>query len=168
MSFCVYSYGSNYKDWGLVRRYDMLLNENKMVIGGDKKDFEVLKKCKYFIPYKSKKLFGTEGEVFEDIYEIDGEPIKVDTVDKWKLCFNNGNRYYDDIPNKPSECIEHFKEFIRVKGNMDIVWFVKKVKSFRKKTKELPSLPYRLRYCKITELNSNFPEIVRILNSDIP
>ena len=34
MSICIYSLGSIYKDWGIVRRYDMLLNEYPRVVNG--------------------------------------------------------------------------------------------------------------------------------------
>ena len=44
MSFCVYSIGSIYKDWGIVRRYDILVNNNQMIIGGNDKDYNTIKK----------------------------------------------------------------------------------------------------------------------------
>ena len=48
MSICIYSLGSIYKDWGIVRRYDMLLDKKTMVIGGKDSDYELIQNCYYF------------------------------------------------------------------------------------------------------------------------
>jgi len=163
MSFCVYSLGSIYKDWGIVRRYDILVNNNQMIIGGNDKDYNTIKKCKYFIPYKSKKIFGSDGFIFENIYEIIGEPIKINTIEKWGETFINENNYYDNIIGKPKECINKVKSMLN-EGRYDILWNVKKIKNFTIKRNKLSSININSKLSKISNNNPNFIQLYNLIN----
>ena len=161
MTICIYSLGSLYKDWGIVRRYDMLLNENKMVIGGKDSDYNLIKNCDYFMPYKSKKLFGDNGLVFENIYKRIDEPIKIDTIDKWNIEFNNGNNYYDTIKGSPINGLNEYKKLLE-NNSYDIVWHVKKIKTITLLKGDYKFLVNR-RLSKISESNPYYNSLIKLL-----
>ena len=161
MTICIYSLGSLYKDWGIVRRYDMLLNENKMVIGGKDSDYNLIKNCDYFMPYKSKKLFGDNGLVFENIYKRIDEPIKIDTIDKWNIEFNNGNNYYDTIKGSPINGLNEYKKLLE-NNSYDIVWHVKKIKNITLSKGDYKFLVNR-RLSKISESNPYYNSLIKLL-----
>ena len=161
MTICIYSLGSLYKDWGIVRRYDMLLNENKMVIGGKDSDYNLIKNCDYFMPYKSKKLFGDNGLVFENIYKRIDEPIKIDTIDKLNIEFNNGNNYYDTIKGSPINGLNEYKKLLE-NNSYDIVWHVKKIKNITLSKGDYKFLVNR-RLSKISESNPYYNSLIKLL-----
>jgi hypothetical protein len=161
MTICIYSLGSLYKDWGIVRRYDMLLNENKMVIGGKDSDYNLIKNCDYFMPYKSKKLFGDNGLVFENIYKRIDEPIKIDTIEKWNIEFNNGNNYYDTIEGSPINGLNEYKKLLE-NNSYDIVWHVKKIKTITLLKGDYKFLVNR-RLSKISESNPYYNSLIKLL-----
>jgi len=163
MSICIYSLGSIYKDWGIVRRYDMLLDKNKMVIGGKDSDYDLIKNCDYFIPYKSKKLFGNNGLVFENVYKKIGYPTKIDTIEKWNIEFNNGNNYYDIIEGSPISGLNEYKRLLENKS-YDIVWHVEKIKTITLLKKKYNFLPNLKRLSKISESNPHIYELNNIIN----
>ena len=164
MTICIYSLGSIYKDWGIVRRYDMLLNSNKMVIGGNDDDYNLIKNCDYFIPYKSKKMFKENGLVYENIYKKIGVPIKIDSVEKWNLEFDNGNNYYDTIEGSPKSGLNQYKRLLE-NNSYDIVWHVKKVKTITLLKKDYKSLPHLKRLAKVSENNPHINRLNNIINS---
>ena len=161
MTICIYSLGSLYKDWGIVRRYDMLLNENKMVIGGKDSDYNLIKNCDYFMPYKSKKLFGDNGLVFENIYKRIDDPIKIDTIEKWNIEFNNGNNYYDTIECSPINGLNEYKKLLE-NNSYDIVWHVKKIKTITLLKGDYKFLVNR-RLSKISESNPYYNSLIKLL-----
>ena len=164
MTICIYSLGSIYKDWGIVRRYDMLLNSNKMVIGGNDNEYNLVTNCDYFIPYKSKKIFKENGLVFENIYKKIGNPIKIDTIEKWNVEFNNGNNYYDIIEGSPKSGLNQYMRLLE-SNNYDIVWHVEKVKTITLLQKDYKYLPYLKRLSKISENNPHINRLNNILNN---
>ena len=164
MNICIYSLGGKYNKWGTVVRHNMLVNENKMVIGGNLNEFNLVKKTQYFIPYKSKKIFNKDGQIFEDIYEKISEPIKVDSINKWLLAFNNGINYYDNVKDKPIEPLEGFKNLIN-NGNYDIVWYVRKIKKIKLKQKDFKHLFINKRLSKISIDNIHYLEIKNLIDN---
>lgn len=166
MSICIYSLGSIYKDWGIVRRYDMLLNENKMVIGGADGEYDLIKNCDYFIPYKSKKLFKDDGLVFENIYKKIEEPKKINSIDKYNDEFDYGKDYYDDIECSPISGLNEYKRLLENKS-YDIVWTVEKIKTITLQKKEYKYLPNLKRLSKISNNNPHINELNNIINLSI-
>ena len=162
-SICIYSLGSFYKNKGTIIRYELLKKDNIMIIGGSQNEFNLISNSKYFLPYKSQKIFGSNGLIFEDIYEKVGNPIKIDTIDKWKLYFENDYKYCDDIENKPNNPIDNFRCMIS-NGGYDILWKVKKIKQITLEKKNLSSLPYRSRISKISIDNKNYSLIENLIN----
>jgi len=111
-------------------------------------------------------MFGSNGLIFEDIYEKVGNPIKIDTIDKWKLYFENNYKYCDDIENKPNNPIDNFRYMIDNRG-YDILWKVKKIKQIILEKKNLNSLPYRSRISKVSIDNKNYSLIKNIIRLSI-
>ena len=107
-------------------------------------------------------LRGQYFNIFEDIYEKVGNPIKIDTIDKWKLYFENNYKYCDDIENKPNNPIDNFRCMIS-NGGYDILWKVKKIKQITLEKKNLSSLPYRSRISKISIDNKNYSLIEKLI-----
>lgn len=165
MSICIYSLGSIYKDWGIVRRYDMLLEKKTMVIGGKDSDYDLIQNCDYFIPYKSKKLFGDNGLVFENIYKKTDGPIKINTIDKWNEEFivNGNNNYYDIIDGSPISGLNEYKRLLENKS-YDILWRVEKIKTITLLKKKYNCLPNLKRLSKISENNPHIKELNNIIN----
>ena len=142
----------------------MLLNSNKMVIGGNDDDYNLIKNCDYFIPYKSKKMFKENGLVYENIYKKIGDPIKINTIEKWNLEFDNGNNYYDNIEGSPKSGLNQYKRLLE-NNSYDIVWHVKKVKTITLLKKDYKSLPNLKRLAKISESNPHINRLNNIINS---
>ena len=132
----------------------MLLNSNKMVVGGNDDDYNLIKNCDYFIPYKSKKMFKENGLVYENIYKKIGDPIKIDTIEKWNVEFNNGNNYYDIIEGSPKSGLNQYMRLLE-SNSYDIVWHIEKVKTITLLQKDYKYLPYlkdKLKFQKIIHI----------------
>ena len=107
-----------------------LLNKGMLWIGGkhDLKKEEVssiLNGAKYFIAYKSKKLYGDEYGWY-DIYEKTGSVHQVDSIDKWKMIS-------DDEPS--AEDISYFEN-----NGVDFLIHVKKVYNGKVEVSNLPNM----------------------------
>ena len=94
-----------------------------------------------------------------------GEPIKIDTVDKWIENTNNGEVYMDDNPDKPkNNGLDDFKVMLENKG-FDIFWNVRKVSTFTKSIKEFNHIFINRRISRISKNNIHYPVIIEFIDN---
>jgi hypothetical protein len=90
--------------------------------------------------------------------------ISLKKNNKFKILIeNHKNNYYDNIKGKPEECIEKINSMLN-EGRYDILWNVKKIKTFTKNRNELSSININSKLSKISNNNPNFLQIYNLIN----
>ena len=86
----------------------------------------------YYISYKSKKIYG-DNFGWYDIYQKKSDIHKIDSVEKWKLITDNGNKSNGTYTQQ--ELSDYFS-----KGNIDYLIYVDKVYEGKITEKGLPHM----------------------------
>jgi len=91
---------------------------------------KVIQDSRFFVSYNNGND-PTHPSTFENLYEKVGDPVIIDTVEKWNMAYQFGNTFCDGpMPPGKQERRGETTEWI-AQGKYDIMWRVRKVKEFR-------------------------------------
>ena len=143
------------------------------------KYIDYIKNCDYYLAYKSKNLYGKDGNCYKNIYERTSEPIIMDTEAKWILLTNNckyryvikkehNKNYHKEINEELQQKLKKYV-FLSVEREDDwiqIIWYVKCVKEIQLPRNEYKSLPYRQTMSRVSPGNEDYERLNTLLNSN--